>query len=414
VEAQTWREFDRTLLLEAEGFSSRFVLEEGELLLEDQELELPLPQHYVLRDGSGIVRFQAGGMLQDLKGSPLRSIRYSFTPRVDLSDEEEALGVAPRFGSSMELQVGADPRPQQDFLSILWWTILAGSFGMIMVVGGVTWVGVRRGLKPLSQFRNRIQALDEHQLAWKPSEKPVPAEILPIDQELASLISRLQQTLERERRFIDAAAHELRTPLSELRTVSEVSLQLDHPPAAEKAIEQCREIGLEMEGMVELLLQLSRAPQEFASSPDDMLLQTVLLEQVGALEKEIKDKDLAVEVHLSPGCPWRIPSCAAQLLARNLIENAVCYTPPGGSIGISWSQKKAGGKLLLQNGPVTIPENELAHLAEPFWRGDTARADRRHHGLGLTLVDTVARACHLHLSFQIQEERLVVTLRDVI
>lgn len=414
VESQTWREFDRTLLVDAEDLASRFVVEEGELILEDQELELPLPQHYALRDHQGEVVFQAGGLPQDQERSPLRTIRLSFSPRVDLSDEEEALGMEPRFGTAMELQVGDDPSQQQAFLGTLWWSLFACGLGMLLVVAVVTWIGVRMGLHPLARFQQRIQRLDADQLQWEPSRQPLPSELVAIDQELSSLVARLQQAIARERRFIDAAAHELRTPLSELRTVSEVSLQLPHNPEAKKSLEQCREVGLEMEEMVELLLQLSRAPQELSSGQEDMLLQTALLEQIGAKEQDILDKALAVEVKFGPGCPWQIPSTAAHLVARNLIENAIAYTPQGGNLCLTWAQDQAGDSLSIRNGPVSLQESDLAQLVEPFWRGDSARGDRKHHGLGLTLVDTVAKACRLEMDFHIEDEHLVVALRTVI
>lgn len=414
VARQTWRELDRSLSLDAEDLASRIVIEGGEVVVDDEDWELPLPDHYALRDEQGKIFLIRGELELENRQPPLRSVEYSFRPRFEPTEEEEAQGVPARFGIMMDLQVGADPTAALTFLRYVFFALTGCGLVLLLVTTLVTWLGIRLGLRPLALFRQRIQRLDEHDLAWGTSPTPIPLELIPVEEELAHLIQRLHEAVERERRFIDAAAHELRTPLAELRTVSEVSLQLPHSPGATHALEQCREVGLEMEEMVELLLQLSRAPQILASSQGEASLQISLLTQINVFEEEILAKDLQIQVDSSRGCPWLLPASAAQLVARNLIANAVEYTQKGGHICIEWTAEDDGGTIQIKNGPVALQEQDLLRLTEPFWRHDPARNDRRHHGLGLSLVDAVARACQLKLAFELHGENLVVTLAGVI
>ena len=245
------------------------------------------------------------------------------------------------------------------------------------------WLSSGKILQPVTHLSRQIAQRTPKDLA--PIEyQDTPTEIVPIIDTLNQLLQRMDAALENERRFTADAAHELRTPLAGLRIQLEVA-QAQQPPNAAlgKALQAVdRAISL-----VDALLQLARL--------DDIgsieLQPTKLTPLIDAAIAEHQQQAQQRGIQLRMDCQRQQPVAARpellRTLLRNLLDNALKYTPDGGQVCVS---SDAQGLAVTDNGPGIEPEHRQL-LQQRFARGRDETA--AGHGLGLSIA---ARICELH------------------
>lgn len=268
-----------------------------------------------------------------------------------------------------------------------------------LVVGGLTaalgssfvvWMGVRRGLAPVRELSEAVATVEPGALRLAERAEPYPEELGPIVAALEQMLARLDAAMQRERRFTDAAAHELRTPIAELRTMTDIADRWPEPDRLRRVIGEAREVVDEMEGLLASLLAVARG-----GTPDDQALEHVALLPAtraageDAMARVRPEGGLTWTFEGDEGACWLGPRAAVTAVLRNLLDNAAAYTPAGGSVHVAVSNSAEGVTLVLENGPVSLDAAEVESMFEPFWRGDASRTDRSHRGLGLTIVDSL-------------------------
>lgn len=274
-------------------------------------------------------------------------------------------------------------------------SVVLGCLGSALVVLAV----LRAGLRPLQALASRAGAIDDRSLATRFEVATLPAELVPIGSRLNDLLARLETSFERERRFGSDLAHELRTPVAELKSMAEVGL---HWPTRrrESDYSSMLTIAERMQRLIEDLLSLARLEQHFgAASREPVDVSRLVAECLAGHDAKIVAKRLTIELDLAPGLVVRsLPSLLDTILG-NLIANAVEYTGPGGSIRIEGGPRAVHGiHVVVANAPCGLTEAEIPHLFDRFWRGDQARPGDGHTGLGLAL----ARACATALSARLE------------
>lgn len=226
-------------------------------------------------------------------------------------------------------------------------------------------------------------------------EYRVPQEVRPLVDELNSLFARIAQMLTRERRFTSDAAHELRTPLAALKVQTEVA-QLAHDDEAMRHHALANlDAGIDRATrMVDQLLTLSRLDSE-----KDLETQPVNLQQL--LQQAIIDhygnaQAAGIELSLeAPGVPV-IKNGQPLLLAlmvRNLLDNAIRYSPSGGSVQLILSPRRIE---VLDNGPGVTGE-AVTRVGERFYR--PPGQEKSGSGLGLSIVSNIAQLHGMRASF---------------
>ncbi|MFN5049467.1 ATP-binding protein [Roseateles sp.] len=268
---------------------------------------------------------------------------------------------------------------------------------LLLVVG---WV-IRQSLAPVERVRRQLSQRAAEDLTAV-SEHGLPVEIRPLVRELNSLLERMRQAFEAQQHFVADAAHELRSPLTALKLQIE-GLQRAGDEAARAQARSRLAAGVDRAShLVEQLLLLARqesgrgTAQALALEP---LLRRVLAEQVGAAQARGIDLGLlradAVQI-----MGW--PDALAVLL-RNLLDNAIKYSPEGGKVDVLLLDEGERARLRIEDsGPGIAPE-ERERVFDRFYRSAAAQTQAGGSGLGLAIVKTIAERHAAHLQLERSE-----------
>jgi two-component system OmpR family sensor kinase/two-component system sensor histidine kinase QseC len=252
----------------------------------------------------------------------------------------------------------------------------------------MAWI-VRNGLRPLRFVTSEVQHRDARSLAPL-SVANLPLEIEPLVAELNRLLARLNAAFAAQRDFVADAAHELRSPLTSLR----LHLQLLDRAPDEQARREAREmLGAGVERaihLVEQLLTLARSdPQEPGPELKREELEPIAAQALSDCHALALGRNIDLGLQATPRLQVRGDREALRILVRNLVDNAVRYTPPGGSVRVSSVAAEDGGVLLevLDSGPgIAAADRERAF--DRFYRLSSQEVGT---GLGLAIVKAIAR-----------------------
>lgn len=284
---------------------------------------------------------------------------------------------------------------------------------LLALLGGLAWRSVRRGLAPAQRMARALDSIRVEELPPRLELDSLPEELRPVADTTDALLVRIQSAMERERRTTADIAHELRTPISEVLTVSEVALRGDHAlNGSRSALETVREVAGRMARTVTTLLKLSRL-QMGAERFDlrEVELLPLLLELGPSLSQLAREREVAIEFDVPEGLAVRGDRQVISIVVSNLLANALTYAPRDSSVDVVAAGADAGWSLTVANEAPELEPTDLARLDEPFWRKDRARADRNRSGLGLALSRALAEAAGLALDFELAEGRFLARVR---
>jgi len=264
----------------------------------------------------------------------------------------------------------------------------------------IVWGVVTRALAPVERVRRQAAARRADDLAPLPVEG-LPAELRPLVNEMNALLARVAAAWALLANFSGGAAHELRTPLAALRLQAQALQRAESPETRQIAVERLLAGIDRATRLVEQLLALARQEGGGASS------QTFVTVDLAPLaEHAVADAQPQAE-RASIALQWQPPSVAVQalgdtdalaILLRNLIENALRYTPSGGRVrvtagiepNVASSEKRHVWLAVEDSGP-GIPPEERQRVLEPFYRSPnaTAQGNIPGSGLGLAIVRAI-------------------------
>lgn len=290
----------------------------------------------------------------------------------------------------LRVQVGEDHHLREELAwHIAGRLLVPGAFGLLLL-GAWIWFATRRGLAPLDEIATQLADRAPERLGpLVPAQAP--EEIRPLLAALNDLFARVDRALENERRFTADAAHELRTPLAALTLQAQVALRAQDAAERDHAIRQIEAGTRRATHLVEQLLTLARldpaAVPAFAAVPLDALAAEVCADHgPAALAKQVTLELDAPEPVLVAG-----QDAMLRVLLRNLVDNAVRYTPAGGKVGVGVTVRGHGVILSVADSGPGIPAAERDNVLRRFHR--LAGQDVEGSGLGLSIV---ARIAELH------------------
>lgn len=268
------------------------------------------------------------------------------------------------------------------------WPALA----LLALLGLLSWLLIRRLLRPLEDTALRIDAKSPHDLTPVQAPDP-PRELQPILAALNALLARLAAALDGERRFTADAAHELRTPLAALRMrVQLIERELKLP---DTHLRQLRADLDRCTALVEGLLALARLePQAEPLAREAVDLEALL----DGLDLQAQAPGVQVERDLVVPRLRAAPALLASAL-RNLVDNAVRYGREGGRVRIESARLPQGGtRLAVRDDGTGVPTAQRARLGERFFR--VLGTGQTGNGLGLSIVARIAALHGASLRFE--------------
>jgi len=350
-------------------------------------LRPPSPGDLAVLRGDGVFKNPKFWNTKLPSGHFVRAIGLDLKP----ADEPNGRGDS-SVAKVIHLVVASDVHDLDHTFSILAFVLLACGLILLLATVSVVPFVLRRGLGSLDQMSEQAARITADSLGTRFPVETLPGELAPISRRLNDLLERLQHAFERERKFSGDLAHELRTPIAELRTLAEFALKWPEArPAATDA--EVLAIAVQMEGMVSRLLALLRSEHGLLTIT---FMDVALLPLVRDVRQTFAEQAARKEIQWSLNIPDQTNVNADPVLLRSilagLLENAVEYTPPGGRISIECQGNARQFRLRITNLSEGLTTEDTFRMFDRFWRKDAARFNDGHCGLGLSLSRAFARA----------------------
>lgn len=250
----------------------------------------------------------------------------------------------------------------------------------------VTALVIGRSFRPMFRLADELDARKAVDLSTL-SAKGAPSELQPFLGSINALLDRIRTMMDQQRRFVADAAHELRTPIAALSLQTENLDPLDMPPAARERLEALKSGMRRTRHLLDQLLALARqdlAPQE---AGEEVYLDQIAKGVVADLLVESSAREIDLGFAMAEPVWVTADPLAIRSVVRNIVENAVRYTPNGGRVDLGVYRE--GGRAVLQvedTGP-GVPPQDIERIFEPFYRG--RRPTGNGSGLGLSIVKRI-------------------------
>lgn len=286
---------------------------------------------------------------------------------------------------------------------------------LIVGVGGVALIGLtvlvvplvlRRGLRPLERLADDVEKVNADTLMLRLPADDVPRELQVITARLNALFARLEAAFERERRVSGAMAHELRTPIAELRNLAECALKW--PEARDLETDRdALAIARQMEAMVTHMLALARSETGHLRPNLEPVNLALAVEQAWKpVAETAARRNNRLHTTLQPVTVQADPALVRAILG-NLLENSAEYSPEGSEIRVSLKADAAGFVLEVANPAPDLTPGDVSRFFERFWRKEAARSGGRHAGLGLSLAKAFARCLGWEVTSRLDADSLL-------
>lgn len=247
---------------------------------------------------------------------------------------------------------------------------------------------VRSLLRPIARLAQAIDGRSEQDRQLLQVSN-LPTEIRPFVSAINRLLTRVGEAMASQQRFVADAAHELRSPLTALSLQAERLAAVEMPQEARQRLLILRQ-GIERGiKLLEQLLALARAQAADDPAVQAVSVQLVLRQVLEALLPLAQERGVDVGMIDGPDAWVQVPQLALFTLVRNVTDNAIRYTPPGGQVDLQ--VQAVAGTVVLEiedNGP-GIPADERQRVLDPFYR--LLGTEQSGSGLGLSIVSTLAQ-----------------------
>ena len=262
--------------------------------------------------------------------------------------------------------------------------------------------GIRRGLMPLDLLAGELAARNAQSL--QPVSEQVPAETLPLVQSLNALLARVAESLAREQRFTADAAHELRSPLAALKVQAEVLAMSSDEAEQQHHLGNIHESIDRANRLTEQLLTLARLdPMQALPDAQPIDWQRTAHQTLQSVNLQAREKRVQLKLECACGFGQVFPPLGnevlLQLMLRNLLDNAIRYSPPNSHVTLTLD---ANGLSVCDEGPGIAAEH-LPRIRERFYR--LPGQSQQGSGLGLSIVERIADLHGLRLDLVNADER---------
>lgn len=330
----------------------------------------------------------------------------SRTPVVDLAPQETARVNVPTIedhpfivvgeqavlpdGSTQTVVVGRTLEPVAESVGAVLTPMAVGLPVLLLVVGAVTWVVVGRALAPVEAIRSEVQTISGDRLDRRVPVPPADDEIAHLATTMNTMLDRLEEGRDRQRRLVSDASHELRSPIAAIRQHVEVALAHPEQSDGSELAEVVLAEDLRLQRMVEDLLLLTKIDEgTLALRRSQVDLDDIVLAEASRLRAA--DPGVRVDTRGVSACRVLGDEAHLERLVRNLTDNAIRHAKR--AITVSLYQVADDAVLSVDDDGAGVPVRDRERIFERFERLDEARdRDSGGTGLGLSIVREIAHA----------------------
>ncbi len=298
-----------------------------------------------------------------------------------------------------DVLVGQNDKARNELAQEVAWHNIAPFLFGLPLLALFTMLAIYFGLRPLRKLTESLRQLSPEQL--NPiTVHDAPKEIAPVVDALNSLLGRIARTMENERRFTADASHELRTPIAALHAQIQAAQLSDNKAERIECLAKALQGADRMAHLIGQLLTLSRLDETLSPiNLDPVSLAEITQECCAELGENALSKN--IEIGFSPeahpvfyGSPDML-----RIMLRNLLDNAIRYTPEGGHVEVALHLTDGGKQVALEisDSGIGVTDSQLALLGQRFHRINPALTDGV--GLGLSIVRRVAEIHRAKVKF---------------
>lgn len=362
------------------------------------------PKNYFIQvaDSTGTIAWRSENLQQHKWELPLPEVgmlpgdtfpfRYTI-PTFSLS--KQRLRVFVYHTGTVQVSVGYPVEEIETTLNDLFSSLLVATPIVLFLALVIGWLLAKYFVQPVEEITRLADEITEHNLSQRLPVRRVNDEITRLTHTLNEMIERLERSFAQIRQFTGDASHELRTPLAILMGELEVALHSKKTPHEyQETIASALEEVSRLSQVVKNLLELSRADAGQVPLDVQELNLTVLLEDM--VEDAMilaEEKNIVVTANIERRVMIHGDKVRLHQGLLNVIDNAVKYTPAGGSITIALRVQEDEALVSVSDSGYGIPEEDIPHIFDRFYRVDKSRsANISGHGLGLSIVKWVVEA----------------------
>jgi heavy metal sensor kinase len=296
------------------------------------------------------------------------------------------------LGRTVVLQVGQAMESYSRFLDAFKGIFITTMTFLIVVAAGIGWFMARRAVSGVEAVTRTAQKISGGTLEERVPVKTKGDEIDQLAITFNQMLDRIQALLTEIKEMSDNIAHDLRSPITRIRGIAEVTLTTgkslgEYEAMAASTIEECDRL-LEL---INTMLMISKAEAGVDHlTREEINLTEVVQEACKLFEPTAEDKGIVLSYHLPNKSRFLGDTQMIQRMLSNLLDNAIKYTPPGGSVRVSVSENDGQVVVSVKDTGIGISPRDLPHIFERFYRGDESRS-QSGIGLGLSLARAIAR-----------------------
>ena len=373
-----WEVEEESLTSPSVRVLSRVASADGKVLLETSGMSQELPD--------GVL----SGQTTDRRGRSLRTPSGKEFRVMTSTVAASAASVNPGFQVQVAINLDYERRLLRTYLDQLWLVLGIGLVAAVMIGSRIA----RSGIAPVQSMTETVKRVRSSTLSERVALAGMPSELAVLAETFNEMLERLEEAFTRLSRFSSDLAHELRTPIGNIRGELEVALTRARTPheyreMVQSSLEECGKLSR----LIDRLLFLARSEHPEAQIHREELnidqeLQTV----VDFYEAAACDRHVRLQVQTPSGLTASVDRTLFQLAIGNLVDNAVRHTPAEGNVRVEAASESSSLIVRVTDTGEGIAPEHLPHVFERFYRADPARSHNGSGaGLGLALVQTIAR-----------------------
>lgn len=297
------------------------------------------------------------------------------------------------------IHVGQRDDIRRDLVESLAGQSLLGVLLVLPVLGAIIGLIVSRTLRPLKQLRQQLSVREVGHLQPL-SLDHLPEEVVPMVEQINTLFSMLEQAFANERNFTSDASHELRTPLAGMMTQLQVAQKTTDDAMRVQALQKCQMAVVRMTHMVQQLLTLSRVQHQNAQVSKPLLdVNQAMVSVMADIEFAAREKCIEIELQGRDGFAIEANPQLLDILFRNLLDNAIKYTPEGGTVLVRLTKHDLKVGVSIEDSGPGVADADYSRISQRFYRCVETAQTAEGSGLGLSIVQRIIRLHDAEIGF---------------